>query len=113
MGWFDWIRPKKVQEQLDEMENLSNIEDVTLPDDEVTIHTEGESEKSSKPWVEIKGSYDPEYGMKFETNWNTPFVEELRKHGYTGTEEQIMQQYLLVTYKNILDGEEQENPSFE
>ena len=88
MSWFNWFGKKQNKN--------AKIEKVK------------EAQEDEAPQISINGHFDPEHGMVFEIDWNTTFIDELRSHGYTGTEEQIIQQYTLLTYRNIISDEERE-----
>lgn len=64
-----------------------------------------EMRTSSNPWVEIIGiNVDKDNQIKIELDWNVPFVEYLKKSGYTGPDEDtIVQRYVAVLSKQIAD----------
>lgn len=56
--------------------------------------------------LHIPNSNDPSVGY-FELDWNTQFVDELKKSGYTGTtEEDIVNQWFTELCKGIVDDSE-------
>lgn len=52
---------------------------------------------SPDPWVEIEGWAETPQGVKVELEWNEAFVEELKKQGITGADEdQVVQKWITL-----------------
>lgn len=96
MALLDFLKPKR-----------TSIEDL-----------EEKLEKNSdNPWVKIVGEeVDPKHGIKIELDWNDAFIEYLRRNGIDGVgEEQVVQKWLALLYKDIMDNmsEEQGGTDFD
>ncbi len=61
--------------------------------------------RSKNPWVEVIGEQvDPKEGIKIELDWNEPFIEHLKRNGYTGSsEEAIVQKWLAHLYQHLIE----------
>lgn len=62
-------------------------------------------QESPQPWVEIIGMVNEgENKTKIELEWNSSFVEFLRKEGITGIDDdQIVQKWVALLLKDIAD----------
>lgn len=62
---------------------------------------------SRKPWMEFTTDGVIKDGMvKLEFDWNTAFINELRKNGFTGmSEEEIVESYMSSFTKELHDPE--------
>lgn len=51
---------------------------------------------SSEPWMQfVGGEVDPVRGVAINIDWNTAFVDQLRKNGFTGINEmQVVSQFI-------------------
>ena len=67
--------------------------------------------ESDNPWVKIVGEeVDPKHGIKIELDWNDAFIKYLRRNGIDGAgEEQIIQKWLALLYRNIMENMEEED----
>ena len=63
--------------------------------------------KDGKPWVKVLDTNvdqeNPKYGY-FELDWNKPFVENLKEHGFSGnTDEEVVDHWFSVLCNTIAD----------
>lgn len=61
---------------------------------------------STEPWMQfVGGEVDPVKGVAINLDWNTAFVDQLRRNGFTGINElQIVSQFLVqVASKHQMD----------
>jgi|TARA_A100001391_G_scaffold151797_1_gene109541 hypothetical protein len=61
--------------------------------------------KDGKPWVKVLDTNvdqeNPKYGY-FELDWNKPFVENLKEHGFSGnTDEEVVDHWFSVLCNTI------------
>jgi hypothetical protein len=66
--------------------------------------------ESPDPWVEIVGWKETKQGVKIELDWNDPFIEDLKKQGVTGADEdQIVQKWIIFLMQDMASKMEDEN----
>lgn len=52
--------------------------------------------------------------IRVKADWNTAFIDILKRHGYNGAnEEVIVQQYLAVIHRNLIEEEHNNGDSFQ
>lgn len=56
------------------------------------------------PWFDlVSAEYDAKHGIQLEIDWNSKFVDMLRKHGFTGKdEESVVNAWLSQTNSQII-----------
>lgn len=98
-------RKRAEEEQRRKEEELRlQVEEEIRKEEELKAKILAEVKNSKEPWVDIRGIVDdPEHGIKIELDWNDAFVKFLRDHGFTGaSDEQVVQQYIAIMFKNIV-----------
>lgn len=66
-------------------------------------HDKSLANAQSKPWWNLTLSYNQDDGSTTATlDYNTFFVEVLRKNGYTGTDDEVVDEYIAAYYKTSL-----------
>ena len=67
---------------------------------ETKLSEKEEATKNGKPWVKVLDTNvdqeNPKYGY-FELDWNKPFVENLKEHGFSGkSDEEVVDHWFSV-----------------
>lgn len=66
---------------------------------------------SKKPWFEMNtdGKTDSDGRVALNMDWNKPYIDELRKMGFSGhNEEEIVQAYMSALTKSMADPYQEE-----
>lgn len=61
-----------------------------------------QKEQTTKGKFEIKSAYYENGQIIVETDWDDEFIEVLKQNGYTGSDEQIIQKYMVYLNKQVL-----------
>lgn len=111
---FNWFKKEKQQPALTR-EDVKTLlrevlqEEIAEPVEEEPVEEliaqPSDSDNTNEPVFTLKSiGFDPEKGIRLETDWNAAFVQLLRDNGYTGTsDEQIVQKYVALVTKQIAD----------
>jgi len=100
MGIWNWItgeEPKQVEE--------SKVKKERKPR-EKKLSDKERATKNKEPYVEVlETHFDPKYlnNGYFELDWNSYFIDELRKAGYTGeNEEELVDKWFKNLCQNVI-----------
>jgi len=96
MGFMDWLFGAKEEPKLEEQ---TKVKKPRLSEKE-------KATKNKEPYVNVLETHfdpkDPNNGY-FELDWNSYFIDELRKAGYTGeSEEEIIDKWFKNLCQNVI-----------
>ena len=105
------IKRQVIEEMRDDAKR-QEAQDNLRREDEKNQHAEfvAKMKESPDPWVEIQGwTQSAEGQVRIELDWNDAFVDELRKQGITGADEdQAIQKWLILLMQELTEEETSE-----
>jgi len=108
MGIWNWITGEPLKKEEPKIDDLTKERKPR----QKKISEKEKDTKNKEPYVNVLETHfdpkDPNNGY-FELDWNSYFIDELRKSGYTGeSEEEIIDKWFKNVCQNVL-AEEQMN----
>lgn len=96
MGFMDWLFGSKENPKIEEQPKIKKPR----------LSEKDRATKNKEPYVAVLETHfdpnDPNNGY-FELDWNSFFIDELRKAGYTGnTDEEIIDKWFKNLCQNVL-----------
>lgn len=103
------IEKRKLQKARIEAELLNQMYDEYNITSETPEETESKKDDNS-PWITVNGRDVGDGRIELECDWNSQFIDYLRKNGFNGAnDEVVVQQYLAVMHRQMME----EGPSFD
>jgi hypothetical protein len=110
-NWIDELAAHEIKLDTDK----PIIKKATFTDNKKLNVSKPTGKFDSKPWVTITGeAIDPEKGIRLSLDWNDEFIKFLKSNGITGSdEEQIVQKYITMLYRELMEQMEEQTSEFE
>lgn len=95
---------KEILTELSNAAKLKEEQEKHRKEEERKVYEEyvARMERSPEPWVDIKGWSETDTGIQVELNWNKAFIDQLKRVGIFGyDEEQMVQKWLALLMKEV------------